>query len=45
MRAMTTLIRNIALQSEAPTEVIEGIDNVVEALREVFAALAEGEKL
>ena len=45
MRAMTTLIRNIALQSEASTEVIEGIDDVVEALREVFAALAEGEKL
>jgi len=45
MRAMTTLIRNIALQSEASTEIIEGIDDVVEALREVFAALSEGEKL
>ena len=45
MRTMTTLIRNIVLQSEAPPEVLEGIDAVVEALREVFAALAEGKKL
>jgi len=45
MRAMTTLIRNIALQSAASAEVLEGIDDVVESLREVFAALAEGEKL
>lgn len=45
MRAMTILIRNIALQSETSTEIIEGIDDVVESLREVFAALGEGEKL
>ncbi len=45
MRTMTTLIRNIVLQSEAPPEVLEGIDDVVEALLEVFTAIAEGEKL
>ena len=45
MRDMTTLIRNIVLQSEAPPHVMEAIDDVVDALREVFAALAEGEKL
>lgn len=45
MRTVTNLIRNIVLQSEPPPDVIEGIKEVDEALREVFAALAEGEKL
>ena len=45
MHTMTTLIRNIALQSEAPPEVLECIEEVFEALLEVFAAVAEGENL
>ena len=45
MRELTLLIRNILVQSEPPPEVSEGIEDVAEALREVFAALREGEKL
>jgi len=45
MRTLTLLIRNIVSQSEPPSDVVQGIEEVADALREVFAALAEGEKL
>jgi hypothetical protein len=45
MRTLTTLIRNIVLQSEPPSDVVVGIEEVAETLQEVFAEIAEGEKL
>ena len=42
MRKALLLIRNIALQSQVPDEVIEWIETVRGYLDEVFAAIAEG---
>ena len=45
MRSTLVLIRNIAMQSKVPNEIVEWIEIVQEDLEEVFLAIAEGEKL
>jgi len=43
MRKTLLIIRNIAAQADAPTEVAECIDYVLEMMTEVYDAIAEGE--
>ena len=43
MKSTFILIQNIALQTEAPDEVTEWIDDVRESLDATFEAIAEGE--
>ena len=42
MKSTFILVQNIALQSEAPEEVIEWLDDVRESLHSTFEAIAEG---
>lgn len=42
MKLTFILVQNIALQSEAPEEVIEWVDDVRESLISTFEAIAEG---
>ena len=42
MKSTFILVHNIALQSEAPEEVIEWVDDVRESLNSAFEAIAEG---
>jgi len=42
MKSTFILVQNIALQSEAPQEVIEWVDDVRESLHSAFEAIAEG---
>jgi hypothetical protein len=43
MRKTVLIIRNIAVHTGAPSEVIEFIENVLQNLGEVFEAMAQGE--
>ena len=43
MKSTFILVQNIALQSEAPEEVMEWVDDVRESLDAAFEAIAEGE--
>lgn len=45
MDPLVVLIRNLALQGDAPTEVIESITEIAEILKEVHHALQRGEPL
>jgi hypothetical protein len=45
MQATLALIRNIAVQSKVPSDILEWIEIVGEDLEEVFLAISEGEKL
>lgn len=45
MDPLVVLIRNLALQGDAPTEVIESITEISEILKEVHHALQRGEPL
>jgi len=45
MKAALLLVRNIVAQNKVPDEVAECVEQVVENLEEVEAAIAEGEKL
>jgi len=42
MKITFILVRNIAVQTETPKEVIEWVDDVRESLDAVFEAIAEG---
>lgn len=42
MKSTFILVQNIALQSEAPEEVIEWLDDVRESLHSTFEAISEG---
>ena len=42
MKSTFILVQNIALQSEAPQEIIEWLDDVRESLSSAFDAIAEG---
>ena len=42
MKSTFILVQNIVLQSEAPEEVIEWLDDVRESLHSTFEAIAEG---
>ena len=42
MKKTLVLIRNIATQAKAPTEVLESIEYVWQNLQEVFVAISEG---
>ena len=42
MKSTFIVVQNIALQSEAPEEVIEWVDDVRENLNSAFEAVAEG---
>lgn len=42
MKSTFILVQNIALQAEAPEEVIEWVDDVRESLDAAFEAIAEG---
>lgn len=42
MKSTFILVQNIALQKEAPEEVIEWVDDVRESLDAAFEAIAEG---
>lgn len=42
MKSTFILIQNIAMQTEAPEEVIEWVDDVRESLDAAFKAIAEG---
>jgi hypothetical protein len=43
MRETLLIIRNIAVHGEAPSEIIESIEYVLQNMEEVFEAIAEGE--
>ena len=45
MDPLVVLIRNLALQGDAPAEVIESITEIAEILKEVHHALQRGEPL
>lgn len=45
MDPLVVLIRNLALQGDTPTEVIESITEIAEILKEVHHALQRGEPL
>ncbi len=42
MKATFILIQNIAIQAEAPEEVMEWVDDVRESLGDTFEAISEG---
>ncbi|EIC23912.1 hypothetical protein [Thiorhodovibrio frisius] len=42
MKSSLVLIRNIAAQAQAPTEVTEGIDDVQDCFEEAVSAIADG---
>jgi uncharacterized Zn finger protein len=43
MKATFILVQNIAIQANAPKEVIEWVDDVRESLDDSFAAIVEGD--
>lgn len=43
MKSTFILVQNIAMQTEAPEEVLEWIDDVRESISEAFKAIAEGD--
>jgi hypothetical protein len=45
MRNILLLISNIAINAKAPDDVSQQIEMVIEDLDEVFAAIADGEKI
>jgi hypothetical protein len=42
MKATFILVQNISVQANAPTEVLEWVDDVRESLDAAFEAIAEG---
>jgi hypothetical protein len=45
MKETFILVRNIAIQSNVPDEILENIEEVQSSLDEVFQAISEGESL
>lgn len=43
MRKTLVIIRNIAVQADSPTEVVESIGYVSEMMKEAYEAITEGE--